>query len=39
VQQATYVGNWLKLFIIYLHTGMDRMRFMTFLATIGGGGG
>ena len=31
-----HVWNWLKSFIIYLHTGMDRMRFMTFLATIGG---
>jgi transposase-like protein len=31
-----HVWNWLKLFIIYLHMGMDRIRFMTFLA-IGGG--
>ena len=32
-----HVWNWLKLFIIYLHTDMDRIRFMTFLAIIGGG--
>jgi putative transposase len=31
-----HVWNWLKLFIIYLHMGMDRIRFMTFLAIAGG---
>ena len=31
-----HVWNWLKLFMLYLRTGMDRIRFMTFI-TIGGG--
>jgi putative transposase len=26
-----HVWNWLKLFILYLHVGMNRMRFATFL--------
>ncbi|MFL6479283.1 MAG: DDE-type integrase/transposase/recombinase [Nitrososphaera sp.] len=26
------VWNWLKLFVLYLHAGMDRMRFMMFLS-------
>jgi putative transposase len=26
-----HVWNWLKLFVLYLHMGMDRIRFMTFL--------
>jgi putative transposase len=31
-----HVWNWLKLFIIYLHAGTDRMQFTTFLMTHGG---
>jgi putative transposase len=31
-----HVWNWLKLFVLYLHMRMDRVRFMTFL--IGGDG-
>jgi len=31
-----HVWNWLKLFLLYVHTGMDRMRFMMFLARDGG---
>lgn len=31
-----HVWNWLKLFVLYLHTGMDRKRFMMFLARDGG---
>lgn len=27
-----HVWNWLKLFMIYLHIGMDRIQFMTSLA-------
>lgn len=31
-----HVWNWLKLFVLYLHAGMDRMQFTTFLVTDGG---
>jgi len=31
-----HVWNWLKLFILYVHTGMDRTRFMLFLSMDGG---
>jgi transposase-like protein len=31
-----HVWNWLKLFILYLHMGMDRIRFTTILVRIGG---
>jgi len=31
-----HVWNWLKLFILYVHTGMDRRRFMMFLSMDGG---
>jgi putative transposase len=31
-----HVWNWLKLFALYLHVGMDRMRFMMFLSMDGG---
>lgn len=31
-----HVWNWLKLFVLYLHMGMDRARFMTFLVWDGG---
>lgn len=31
-----HVWNWLKLFLLYLHMGADRTRFMTFLARDGG---
>jgi len=31
-----HVWNWLELFLLYLHMGADRMRFMTFLARDGG---
>ncbi|HXG06688.1 MAG TPA: hypothetical protein VNI77_05100 [Nitrososphaera sp.] len=30
------VWNWLKLFLLCLHTGTDRRRFMSFLARDGG---
>jgi hypothetical protein len=30
------VWNWLKLFLLYLHMGADRMRFVSFLARDGG---
>ena len=31
-----HVWNWLKLFMLYLHAGMDRMQFTTLLVTDGG---
>jgi hypothetical protein len=31
-----YVWNWLKLFMLYLSTGVNRSRFITFLARDGG---
>ena len=31
-----HVWNWLKLFVLYLHMGTDRVRFMTFLVRNGG---
>jgi putative transposase len=31
-----HVWNWLKLFVLYFHMGMDRKRFMMFLARDGG---
>lgn len=31
-----HVWNWLKLFLLYLHMGTDRVRFMTFLVRDGG---
>lgn len=31
-----HVWNWLTLFLLYLHMGMDRRRFTTFLITDGG---
>src|SRR6266508_5529208 len=31
-----HVWNWLKLFVLYLHMGMDRIRFMTFVVIEGG---
>jgi putative transposase len=31
-----HVWNWLKLFVLYFHMGMDRMRFMMFLSMDGG---
>lgn len=31
-----HVWNWLKLFVLYFHMGMDRTRFMMFLARDGG---
>ena len=31
-----HIWNWLKLFVLYLHVGMDRMRFMMFLSMDGG---
>lgn len=31
-----HVWNWLKLFLLYVHVGMDRRRFMMFLAMDGG---
>jgi putative transposase len=31
-----HVWNWLKLFVLYLHVGMDRMRFMMLLSMDGG---
>ena len=31
-----HVWNWLKLFLLYLHMGMDRVRFMTLLVRNGG---
>ena len=31
-----HVNNWLKMFVLYLHMGMNRIRFMKFLL-IGGG--
>ena len=31
-----HVWNWLKLFVLLLHVGMDRMRFMMFLSMDGG---
>lgn len=27
-----HVWNWLKLFLLYVHVGTDRMRFMMFLS-------
>jgi putative transposase len=30
-----HVWNWLKLFVLYLHTGTDRIQFITFLVTDG----
>jgi len=32
-----HVWNWLKLFLMYLHLGADRIRFMTYLTMDGGG--
>ena len=31
-----HVWNWLKLFVLYLHMGTDRVRFMAFLVRNGG---
>ena len=31
-----HVWNWLKLFVLYFHMGMDRKRFMMFLSMDGG---
>jgi hypothetical protein len=31
-----HVWNWLKLFLLYVHVGMDRRRFMMFLTMDGG---
>ena len=31
-----HVSNWLKLFVLYLHMGMNRTRFMMFLSLDGG---
>jgi putative transposase len=31
-----HVWNWLRLFVLYLHVGTDRMRFMMFLSMDGG---
>jgi transposase-like protein len=31
-----HVWNWLKLFVLYLHMGMDRTQFTTFLVSNGG---
>jgi putative transposase len=31
-----HVWNWLKLFLLYLHVGMDRKRFTSFLVRNGG---
>lgn len=31
-----YIRNWLKLFVLYVHMDMDRIRFMIFLITDGG---
>jgi hypothetical protein len=31
-----HVWNWLRLFLLYLHVGTDRMRFMMFLSMDGG---
>lgn len=31
-----HIWNWLKLFILYLHAGMDRIRFTAFLVRNGG---
>jgi putative transposase len=31
-----HVSNWLKLFVLYLHMGMNRTRFMMFLSMDGG---
>lgn len=31
-----HVWNWLKLFVVYLHTAMDRTQFTTFLVRNGG---
>ncbi|HEX7031619.1 MAG TPA: hypothetical protein VF172_01330, partial [Nitrososphaera sp.] len=31
-----HVWNWLKLFLLYLQMGADRMRFVSFLARDGG---
>jgi hypothetical protein len=36
VTQEAYVWNWLKLFLLYLHMGADRIRFMTYLTMDGG---
>ena len=33
---SQHVWNWLKLFVLYLHLGMDRIRFMMFLSMDGG---
>ncbi len=30
---SQHVWNWLKLFILYLHMGTDRIQFITFLVT------
>jgi hypothetical protein len=30
-----HVWNWLKLFVLYLHMGIDRIQFITFLVTNG----
>jgi hypothetical protein len=31
-----HVNNWLKMFVLYLHMGMNRIRFMKFLLIRGG---